>query len=1012
MKNRPLPYLLSSLFLNLTLLLSSLSAQEKARVTDHGIAAGKPEAILPGNAIIHAKIQNIQSILENVEALALNTIPEKALPPAIRPLFHADRPLLTLLGMPLVQAPLTSEALAQRIGIDSEAEITLTLYPGDPTRFFIASIGIADSNALTETLSMVFGPNQVEETSIGGRKMLRIQSKQIPIGSLFISCSKDRAYITGEPSLLIHLHEPGTVPSLVNDVHMGEVLQLVKKKDIAISINPGLIKPFTAQIPFFKYVPLTFLSQARTEILKGIPERQRKEIEQQIQQQTGINSIEEILDYAECFIAATYEHVFDTIYENIDGLNGATFAIQIHNAFPELSFYLHHDRIQVASDTAPIPLAATKEALAKIARTTNHLNVSGKQLTKKASPWVSEWITSTRQLMVKKGLNTKVIDTIQSLHETTQRPSPIEANVPWTIQMAANVNPSSPLSTFDSIEGFIADRQSNAFIKQSRPVTVVPQQHTRFLKQHFQSQITARQSNRDLTENVFAKTKAPKWILTEQRLEEESLSNNVVQFTLENAYISQTGLFGYNQHEFINRKIYLAKNVEDYLVYHQASEDATWLNSLDTRNYDSGDFALKHLVERLPSDVNVFRAHRGLDHLIDFVNWIEDAEALIHRDIHSYLEEVQEIAKDATERTDLIDRVQALSYSPIVASINQDESGKFYCLLPGNLTFPRAKIAPVLGKLIEPFEKQSTKKGGMIAYTRTLDGTKEWSVIWNTEGVSTLIQSVGNAVVENYLENPEGIQEVMNLVFSERDRDSRRMDEVLAKNPTWRFLDQIQIPGQKRSPVERPLAAPQKALRSRDENATAQQIDLGPYFNASLDETWHQGGIDNNDLSQLPHGFSTIGGVDYDLRGIIQLTGHGAEGALSVKFPAASPGIKINQQAERLHFLHACGWKDAEGTRIATYVVHYKDGETIEIPVEYGIHVRDWWAPTTQAEVPSGDIAWIGSNGASSAQDQAIQLYHLSWKNPRPEASILSIDFESEIAEAAPFLMAITVAAN
>ncbi|MDA7511433.1 hypothetical protein N8612_07145, partial [Verrucomicrobia bacterium] len=117
MKNRQLPFLLSSLFLNLTLLLSSLSAQEKARVTDHGIAAGKPEAILPGNAIIHARIQNIQRILENVETLALNTIPEKALPPAIRPLFHADRPLLTLLGMPLVQAPLTSDALAQRIGI-------------------------------------------------------------------------------------------------------------------------------------------------------------------------------------------------------------------------------------------------------------------------------------------------------------------------------------------------------------------------------------------------------------------------------------------------------------------------------------------------------------------------------------------------------------------------------------------------------------------------------------------------------------------------------------------------------------------------------------------------------------------------------------------------------------------------------------------------------------------------------------------------------------------------------
>ena len=379
MKYRQLPILIPSLFLSFTLLLSSLSAQEKARVTDHGIAPGKPEAILPGNAIIHARIQNIQRILENVETLALNTIPEKALPPPIRPLFHADRPLLTLLGMPIVQAPLTSEALAQRIGFDSEAEITLTLYPGDPTRFFIASIGMADPEALTEILSMVFGPQEVEETSIGGRNMLRIQSKRIPIGSLFVSCSKDRAYITGEPSLLIHLHEPGTVPSLINDVHMGEVLQLVEKKDIALSINPGLIKPFTAQIPFFKYVPLTFLGQARTEFLKGIPKRQREEIEKQIQRQTGINSIDEILDYAECFVAATYEHIFNTVYENIDGLNGATFAIQLHNAFPELSFYLHHDRIQVASDTAPIPLAATKEALGKIARDTNHLNVSGKQ---------------------------------------------------------------------------------------------------------------------------------------------------------------------------------------------------------------------------------------------------------------------------------------------------------------------------------------------------------------------------------------------------------------------------------------------------------------------------------------------------------------------------------------------------------------------------------------------------------------------------------------------------------
>ena len=977
-------------------------------MTDHGIAAGKPETILPGNALIHAKIRNIQNILENIETFALNTVPEKALPPAIRPLFHADHPLLTLLGMPLVQAPLTSDAVAQRLGIDSDGELTFTLYPGDPTRFFIASLGMADPEALTKTLSMFLGPKQLEETSIGGRKMLRLRSKQLPIGSLYLSCSKDRIYITGEPSLLIHLHEPGTVPTLVNDVHMGEVIRLVKKKDIAVSINPSLVKPLTAQIPFFKYLPLTFLSEARTDFLKNIPEGQRKEIEKQIQQQTGINSLEEILDYAECFIAATYEHIFNTIYENIDGFNGATFAVQLQSAGPELTFYLHHDSIHPSSDTSPIPLAAAKEALGKIGRTTQHLSVSGREPAKTPSPWISEWIASTRKLMENKGLETKLIDTIQSLHETTNRPNPIEADVPWTIHMAATVNPSKPLSTFNSIEELIADRQANAFVRQTRPVTVVPQKDIRFLKQHFQSQIDARLANHDLASNIFKKPRKPQWILTEQRLEEETLANNVAQFTLENAYISQTGLFGYNQHEFINRKIYFAKNTEGYLVYHQASQDATWLNSLDKQSSPSGDFALQHLVEKLPSDVNVFRAHRGLDHLVGFIDWIQEAEDLIHRDINTYLSKVTEVAKEATERADLIERIQGLPYSPLVASINQDESGKFYCLLPGNLAYPRPKITSLLGDLIAPFEKRSTHTGGMITYSRTLKGTKEWSIIWNTEGISSLIQSVGNTVIENYIENPKGIQNAMNVVFSERDRDSRVNDEILAKNPAWRFLDQVQIPWQQRKPAEQPLATLKHPLPSRSEEATAQQIDLGPFYNASLDDTWHKGGIDNNDLSQVPHGYSTVGGVDYDLRGLIQLTGKGAQEALSVKFPSSVTGIKINQEAAQLHFLHACGWKDAEGTPIATYMIRYADGESVEIPLEYGIHVRDWWAPTSQAEVPSGEIAWIGSNGASSAQNQAIQLYHLAWKNPRPEVAIASLDFMSEIAEAAPFLLAIT----
>ena len=985
-------------------------ADPSGSLDDHGIAPGRAAQVLPGNAIVHAKIRNLQAVLEQAEELLLNTVPEKVLPPAILPVFNAERPLLTLLGMPLLQAPLTSEALAARIGFDSESEITLTLYPGDPSKFFIASIGMADPKKLTEALNMFLQPEHMSETSIGGRRMLQIQSQRTPMGSLFISCSEDRAYITGEPSLLIHLHEPGVVPVIAHDPHLGATMNRIKKKDIAITINPSLIKPITEQIPFYKYLPLSFLSQARTQFLQQMPEQQRKAIEKQIEQQTGIKDLETILDYAECFIAATYEHVFDTVLENIDGFNGTTLAIRFNHKFPEFSFYLHHDNIEVARDTKAIPLAAVDKALRRIGPESNSLRVSGRQATAEPSIWVSEWIEKTRSLVEKKGLDTAVIDTIQSLHQTTERPDPLESKVPWTIEVAADVNPAPPLSSFNSIQEFITDRQSRIFEKSSRTVTIVPGRSSQFLGEHLRSNIAAQEANQTLGQSVFGKATKPSLIFKEQRLNETSLPGNVTQFTLENAFISRAGFFGYNQHEFINRKIYFARPTLDYLVFHQASTDATWLRSLGSDRNKSERASMQHLVERVPSDANFFSAFRGLDKVMDGIHWIQDAEALLHRDIESYLKKVELAAESTDNRESLLEAIESLPFSPAVAALNQDASGKFYCLLPGNITFPRQRVTTILGSLFEGFEASTTNEGGVIAYTRTFDGTKEWTFSWNTEGLSSLVRSVGNAVAERFLQNPSGIQEAMQMVMSPRDMDPKRFDEVLAKNPAWQFLEQVKLPtGRPQFSRPKTAATPQSPIPPRSEEAPETSVDLSPFFNGSLTETWHQGGITGNDLAALPRGLSTIGGVAYDLRGVIQLTGGGAEKALSVTFPAEVQGIKVNQSAAQIHFLHGCGWNDGEGSPIGTYIIRYQDGTTVEIPIEYGIHMRDWWTPTSQAEVPSGDIAWIGSNSAAASQDKTIQLYHLAWKNPNPEKTIAAIDFNSARGESAPFLLAITI---
>ncbi len=993
--------------------LSLAQADEPAPIlTNHGIASGQPEAILPANAVLHARIKNVQGILENIEQLALDTVPVEAVPPAIRPLLNGDHPLLTLAGMPLIQAPLSSETIAQRIGVDSEAPISVTLYPGDPRRSFIVSIGLASPEALSGFLSQVLRPEMTEATSIGGRSMTRIHLDNLPVRNLYLSTAADRVYVTAEPSLLLHLHDEESLDRLNEDDHMADVLAITKHKDIMLTVNPGLIKPLLSQLPMFKYLPLTFLAEARSEILNNMPGGQRQAIEEQLRRQTNIEDLDQVADYIECLVTATYEQLFDGIYASVDGLHGTTLAIRFDHAYPEFSTYLHHDYFSPGSDTRPIPLPAIKEALTSLGTETRHITISGQAPEAEPSQWVSTWIDRARTLIEKKGLNADLINAIQSYHETAPRTLSVASQSAWKLDLNARVNPRPALGEFDTIQDFVTAQQNAGFARQSRPVTVLPHQSGDFLRDHIQSQIDARRQNQKMATTLFAQNQKPQWLLSEERLFEASLPYRVTQLTQESAYISQVGLFGYNQHEFINRKIYYAKPVGNYLVYHQAAGDAHWLSELESAPSESDPSNLTHLLDRIPRDVNFVTAHRALGYLTDVIDTLQDAEDLLHRDLAHYLDQVESLAEGISDRDTLIDELQSLPYSPAVASINQDESGKFYCLLPGNLTFPRDRITPNVGNLFASFQQESANKGGLIAYTRTLEGTKEWSFIWNTEGVSTLVRSVGKAVVENFLANPAEIQRIQHQLVNERDRDPKRLEQILARNPAWDFLQQVRFPMPGPAMTRKIPAAQPEAIEERAEEASPSQIDLSGHYNGALTETWHQGGITENDLANLPRGLVNLAGVDYDIRGVVQLSGQEANRTLSVQFPSEVPGIAVNHKADRLHFLQATGWPEAEGRQIATYVIHYSDGQTEDVPVEYGIHVRDWWTPTPQADVPSSEIAWSGSNGATARLDRTVQLYHMDWQNPRPNIEIAAIDFRSADSDSAPFLIAITSEAN
>lgn len=186
--------------------------------------------------------------------------------------------------------------------------------------------------------------------------------------------------------------------------------------------------------------------------------------------------------------------------------------------------------------------------------------------------------------------------------------------------------------------------------------------------------------------------------------------------------------------------------------------------------------------------------------------------------------------------------------------------------------------------------------------------------------------------------------------------------------------------------------------------AGGRTIDLTPYYNARLDQDWHDPDVLRNDLGELPTGMQTLAGSAFDVRGIVQVRRDSKE------YPAAVNGILVGQTCRRLQFLHSAinAASTADGTEIGRYIVHFTNGERREFPVRIGLDVVDWFEqPGEKGKPPI--IAWIGENEKSRRWGKKIRLFKSTWENPLPTVAIETVDFLALQPGPSPFLVALTV---
>jgi WD40 repeat protein/tetratricopeptide (TPR) repeat protein len=177
-------------------------------------------------------------------------------------------------------------------------------------------------------------------------------------------------------------------------------------------------------------------------------------------------------------------------------------------------------------------------------------------------------------------------------------------------------------------------------------------------------------------------------------------------------------------------------------------------------------------------------------------------------------------------------------------------------------------------------------------------------------------------------------------------------------------------------------------------------IDLSPSINYLLTETygWWPGKLKKDDFGALPTGIRTLPGapdVEFDLRGIISLRHDFLQD--KSKFPEQATsvvaGIGIGLACQKLHFLHAerSGGGPPTGTPIGHYLVHYTNGQQLEIPIRYGQDLADI-VQRNDEEAPSYVVAWSGRVAQTKDNSELLRIFKMTWENPHPDWKIETLD--------------------
>lgn len=750
------------------------------------LKAGVPEAALPTGAVVHVRISGLMPLLAALNDAAVPFVPREAVPAEWKAHLQAPQPLLSLLGEEMAGKPLTPASFASDLGLASDRPLTLSLYAGDPESSWVLALPIADEAALGQLVMNLLRPRRCEPIEIGaGPRGEGARSRGWHIVGTNQSLPRDCLALRSPDTLYLFGGMAPATLALGNGVRLDAdpIIAAMPPGELAVALSTSPLKPFVGMLAKqFGEIPPRSIARMRRNLLRGIPPEAIANLNLQLRLRLGIASVDQALDYVECLLTASAETMVPALAKTLMGIDGAAFSVRMSADQARLQVAVLAEGIEQLLP-APMPLAEVRAALAALPGDRLVVSASGRTPRAQPSALAAAWLASLGQKLEAKQLDGGLLVALATYWRDRKPALELGSEVPWAL--TADCSPSPRPAEARSLEAYIAGFQLQHLAVPG--LIAFPTQGEAFLTRH----LTARAEVANGNDSLFARLmhdagQSERWIRPVARFRAEPRQGKPVKLVFEDAYVTRSGLFGYSQHELVNRTIWYSADRGGLTLMQRVDGDgASWLDepAPPARALPPALGHLLDLVEEGSATAEMARLLPLLPRILEEGTRLEQAA---RTEIDDYLAKaVQVIDANRGDQQQMMQALVALPMPLMVASLNVDEDQELYCMLPGNLRYPRPAVMPVVARLFAGVTAQAEALGGMVATSKAAPGRCTFTVVQDLRGAALLVRSTGDVLWREFLGRPDPAAAVMQAIGAPHDGERVDHEQVVVYNLVW-----------------------------------------------------------------------------------------------------------------------------------------------------------------------------------------------------------------------------------